>query len=239
MIVLVLVAGFLNLVFGMTPLRAQEIPRAPISDSLRTEIIGTARVAAAVGLGARVLQELDIRVYALRIVNRALTVLGLVFLVLILYGGFLYMTSGGSEEKVGKAKVVLLNSTIGMALIISSYAIATFVSRNLVRTIFQQMLTSVQSCATRTGPASCCEEWNAYQNRITTFRGGLCAGATSWSDCGEAVSQEYDRCAGYGNPSGDEGQALPDECGGREYRVWSECLDRVHEEAGLDTNLFD
>lgn len=56
-----------------------------------------------------------------------LSLLGIIFLILIMYGGFLWMTSGGKEEKVLMAKKTIERSIIGMVIIISSYAITQWV----------------------------------------------------------------------------------------------------------------
>lgn len=56
-----------------------------------------------------------------------LSLLGVIFLCLVIYGGFVWMTSGGNEEKVYRAKKVLTNATIGLVIIISSYAVTAFV----------------------------------------------------------------------------------------------------------------
>jgi len=53
--------------------------------------------------------------------------LGIVLLVLILYGGFLWMTASGNDEQVKKAKQIITNSVIGLVIIMAAYAIASFV----------------------------------------------------------------------------------------------------------------
>jgi preprotein translocase subunit SecG len=58
--------------------------------------------------------------------------LGVVFLVLILYAGFLWMTAAGSEEKVTKAKNIMVAAIIGVAIVLAAYAITFFVIDNLV-----------------------------------------------------------------------------------------------------------
>lgn len=67
-----------------------------------------------------------------RIINVALGLLGIVAVVIILIGGFKWMTSGGSEEKVGEAKKLLMAGVIGLIIILAAYAIATFVINALV-----------------------------------------------------------------------------------------------------------
>ncbi len=61
------------------------------------------------------------------IINSILSVLGLLFFVLILYGGYLYMTSQGEQDKVKKAKQTLTTAIIGLLIILTAYAISAFV----------------------------------------------------------------------------------------------------------------
>ena len=65
-------------------------------------------------------------------INVILGFLGVLAITLILYGGFLWMTSGGNPEKINKAKRVLISAVIGMALIIFSFAIAQFIMKSLI-----------------------------------------------------------------------------------------------------------
>ena len=58
--------------------------------------------------------------------------LGIVAVVIVLIGGFTWMTAGGNDEKVGEAKKWIFAGVIGLAIILSAYAIANFVIQNLV-----------------------------------------------------------------------------------------------------------
>ena len=69
----------------------------------------------------------DIRTVAGSIIQIFLGLLGLIALVIILYGGFVWMTSGGNEEKISKAKKILSSGVIGLLIILASYAITTFI----------------------------------------------------------------------------------------------------------------
>lgn len=53
--------------------------------------------------------------------------LGVIFLILIIYAGLLWMTAGGNEDNIKKAKSILLNSVIGLVILLSAYAISQFV----------------------------------------------------------------------------------------------------------------
>ncbi|TAL19965.1 hypothetical protein EPN90_02025 [Patescibacteria group bacterium] len=105
-------------VFGFFILNAAA--QAPVNVGLTPE------VSQAIGLGTQ-----DIRVTAARIIRNLMGLLGIVAVLLILYGGWLWMSSQGEEEKVTKAKQVLTSAVIGLAIILSAMAIAQFVLRSL------------------------------------------------------------------------------------------------------------
>jgi hypothetical protein len=65
------------------------------------------------------------------IINVALGLLGVIALVIILAGGFEWMTAGGNEEKTTEARKRIIAGVIGLAIILSAYAIAQFVLRSL------------------------------------------------------------------------------------------------------------
>lgn len=77
------------------------------------------------------LGNLDVRITVARIIQVALSLLGIIALVLILYSGYMWMTSAGNGEKVETAKKTLYGAVIGLAIIMSAYAIASFVIREL------------------------------------------------------------------------------------------------------------
>lgn len=77
--------------------------------------------------------ENDLRTIIARIVKAFMTLLGTVAVLLIIYAGFLWMTAGGNEEQVTKAKKLILNATIGLIIILSAYAISAFVIDSMYR----------------------------------------------------------------------------------------------------------
>lgn len=66
------------------------------------------------------------------VVKVILGFLGVIFIILIIYSGILWMTSAGSEEKIGKAKKTIVAATIGLAIVLSAYAITYFVIDKLL-----------------------------------------------------------------------------------------------------------
>ena len=61
--------------------------------------------------------------------------IGLIFLCLIIYSGFIWMTSQGDKAKIEKAKTTISNSVIGFAIIVASYAIVDFISKTVLNSI--------------------------------------------------------------------------------------------------------
>ena len=57
------------------------------------------------------------------LIKFVLTLMGTLFMVLILYGGFMRMTAGGNTDQVNKSNSILKNSIIGLIIVIVSYAI--------------------------------------------------------------------------------------------------------------------
>ncbi|PIR74594.1 MAG: hypothetical protein COU35_01805 [Candidatus Magasanikbacteria bacterium CG10_big_fil_rev_8_21_14_0_10_47_10] len=68
----------------------------------------------------------DIRLTIAGIIRAFLGLLGIIAVVIVIYGGFVYMTSGGSEDKIAQAKKILINGAIGLFIIMSSFAITQF-----------------------------------------------------------------------------------------------------------------
>ena len=68
-------------------------------------------------------------------INVLLVALGIVFLILVVYAGFLYLTSQGDPEKGKKAIKLLTQAVIGLVIIIAAYAIASFVIGQLATVV--------------------------------------------------------------------------------------------------------
>lgn len=112
--VLVAVLGFVSVAFAQTD---------TISEGFN--------VAQNIGEGA--LGTTDIRTIIVNVVNVALGFLGIVAVIILMYGGYLWMTSGGNQERVDSAKKTIRNAVIGLLIIIASWAIVFFAVNQLFR----------------------------------------------------------------------------------------------------------
>ncbi len=83
--------------------------------------------ATAIGLGTQ-----DVRTTVSNVIKAFMGLLGIVAVVIILLGGFKWMTAGGNEEKVTEAKKLIISGIIGLVIIMSAYAIAQFVVSAIV-----------------------------------------------------------------------------------------------------------
>lgn len=65
------------------------------------------------------------------IIKIALSLIGVVLIIFLLYAGYLWMGADGNEEKISKAKLIIMNSFIGLFLVICAYAITYFIIKKL------------------------------------------------------------------------------------------------------------
>ncbi len=66
-----------------------------------------------------------------KLIGILLSFLGIIFLLLVIYAGFLWMTAQGDPKQVDKAKSLLTQSVVGLVILLAAYAISTFVIESL------------------------------------------------------------------------------------------------------------
>lgn len=62
-----------------------------------------------------------------RIIQAVLGFVGAVMLVVIVYAGYLWLTAGGKEDQVTKAKAYIRNAIIGLIIVLTSFLVVNFV----------------------------------------------------------------------------------------------------------------
>jgi cbb3-type cytochrome oxidase subunit 3 len=65
------------------------------------------------------------------IIQAILSFLGVIFFLLMIYGGFLWMTAKGNDQQVDKAKNLITAAIIGLVIVVAAYAISYFVTQYL------------------------------------------------------------------------------------------------------------
>ena len=87
--------------------------------SLSIESIGSQ-----LGLG-----NADLKTVVINVIRWALGLLSLLAVSYVIYGGFLWMTAAGNEQRIEKAKQVILQACIGIVIILLAWAIVYFVMK--------------------------------------------------------------------------------------------------------------
>lgn len=75
--------------------------------------------------------DADIGVISAGIIQAALALLGIIFLIIIVFAGYRWMTASGNEEQVKKAQDAIKRGIIGLVIVILAYAIMVFVFTQL------------------------------------------------------------------------------------------------------------
>lgn len=61
-----------------------------------------------------------------KIVGAGLAFIGVLFFILIIYGGFTWMLASGNEQQIAKAKDLIFAAVIGLVIILAAYAITVY-----------------------------------------------------------------------------------------------------------------
>jgi hypothetical protein len=117
--------------FGAIALMGAQVHNASAQALTAEELFGGDvsgdEFASTAGLG-----EADLVDTIASIIRIALGFLGVIAVVIILLGGFKWMTSQGNDDKVKEARKLIFSGIIGLVIIISAYAIAAFVIDSIV-----------------------------------------------------------------------------------------------------------
>ena len=76
---------------------------------------------------AKLGEEKDVAIIVGRIIAIVLSLTGIILVVLMIAGGFMWMTSGGNAEQVTKAKKLMSSALIGLIIVVLSYSVSHFV----------------------------------------------------------------------------------------------------------------
>lgn len=62
-------------------------------------------------------------------INGLLLLIGLLFMILIIYGGYLWMMAQGNEDQIKRAKLVIISATLGLLVILVARIATEFIIR--------------------------------------------------------------------------------------------------------------
>lgn len=95
----------------------------PVAVSAQATPFSIESIGSQVGLG-----EADLKETVINIIQWVLGILALVAVVMIIIGGFQWLTSAGNEERIEKAKKVISSAVIGLIIVLLAWAIVIFVA---------------------------------------------------------------------------------------------------------------
>lgn len=72
-----------------------------------------------------------------QIIKSIILLIGVLFGVLVVYAGYLWMAARGNDEYVKRAKQILENAIIGLVIVIGAYAITTFVVERIITAAYK------------------------------------------------------------------------------------------------------
>lgn len=67
------------------------------------------------------------------VINWMLTLAGIIAVIFVIIGGYMYLTSAGNEEQSGKGRKTIINALIGLIIIILSYVIVNVIVSAVTR----------------------------------------------------------------------------------------------------------
>ena len=92
-----------------------------------TEFKGGLAAPSTAGYDPGLTQATDAKTYAIKVTNFILGFLGFIAILVIVYGGFMYVTAAGKEDKAETGKKSITYAIIGILVILGSYAIVNTV----------------------------------------------------------------------------------------------------------------
>ncbi|MBQ8996570.1 hypothetical protein IJ095_00875 [Candidatus Saccharibacteria bacterium] len=117
-----IMAGALALAgVGAAAVSTVTVAQTPVYADWKSEVQGGADSTGGNGTG----QSLDD--YVKTIINTILYIVGILAVVMVIFGGVQYTTSAGDQAKVTKAKNTILYGLIGLIVAVLAYAIVQFV----------------------------------------------------------------------------------------------------------------
>jgi len=86
-----------------------------------------------------------------QIIYAILGFLGVIFVILLIYGGFTRMTAGGNPEAIKKSNGIIVSAVIGIIIILASYTITAFVLNQIRASVGEGGSENYNTCSSING----------------------------------------------------------------------------------------
>ena len=117
LIVTILIAGFI----ATSPLSS-----AKLIDSNADSLKDNSEFAKSAGYNTEG-TDLQLNLVIGKIIQIVLGFLGIIFVILIIFSGYQWMTAGGNSDTIKKARDRMINAVIGLVIVLAAYSITWFV----------------------------------------------------------------------------------------------------------------
>ncbi len=104
--------------------------------------------------------ETDITTVGGYVLKNALRLVGIVFFIIIFYGGFVWLLAKGNEEQIKKAQNTIIGSIIGLMVVLGAYGITILISQRVIKGELQKDKSDNIPVAEEGDPVGCClDRW--------------------------------------------------------------------------------
>ncbi|MFH1668242.1 MAG: hypothetical protein ABH884_04465 [Candidatus Komeilibacteria bacterium] len=100
-------------------------------------------------------------------IDWGLGILGSLVLLMFIYGGMMWLTSGGKAEKVQQGKTIIINSIIGIIIVFSAYTLVSFLLTSLGSKPLEDVSQTYPSeCQGKPNDTLCGSNFGTCQNNV-------------------------------------------------------------------------
>lgn len=122
---LIIFCASLILPVGMINIQPADATALTTANLLNTATIGES------GLST---STTNLKTMIMKVIGIVLGFLGIIAVIIVIVGGFKWMTSGGAEDKTKAARDLIVSGMIGLVIVLIAYTIVHFVSEALLST---------------------------------------------------------------------------------------------------------
>ena len=112
------------------------------------------------------------------IIRLILKFLGIIAIIMLIMGGVQWMTSGGAEEKTTNARKLIVNSLIGLIIVLLAYVITVWVVNTFKDEIVKDSTTTTSATTTGLAAGAPCTSTSICANGLTCKQVGTTAAYT-------------------------------------------------------------